>query len=174
MRAMTIPIAKETRYLSEKRIRRIAAGKAGSLFAPARVEGLRLWYKRFYFAKFLALAARTPFPPKRIGYVLFYDAHSGEGGLTNGVPVWAEKETDPEAVLPEAYSREDFLSRQGALVEKHILRQYLLKRPDLKLEGIETVYLPYYECDCDAGGIRKKIFVNAASGDVSVSDRGRR
>ena len=122
-------------------------------------------YKRLYFNKLLGLAARPPFQPKKINYTLFYDPVMGQGGLTDCIPAYEEREVDESQIVRERYTLDDYEMQKDNIIEKNILRSYLLKRPELKYIGREEVYLPYwvftYAPDV-------QILVNAATGRINI------
>ncbi len=167
---MLIHLATPARYLPEKTIRKLAARHARGLFGwrNIAIKDLQLMYKPFYFLKILAKASRCPFKPKRVGYVVYFDAVLGRGGLTDGVPRWDTVDVEDSLLWEAACSPESFRSRQAELLEKFVLRRYLLKRPELRCEGEETVYLPYQLCTYADQGREYRIVLNAETGNVNT------
>ncbi len=163
---ITIRVATNKRLIDKARAERAAAKRArrrgADMSAAPRVE---LCYKRLHFIKLLGLAARTPFQPKKIDYTLFYDPVMNQGGLTDCVPQYEEKEVDEHSIVQEQYTLEDYEKQKDRIIEKNILRSYLLKRPEIRYVGREEVFLPYWVCTWPAG---VQIMVNAATGRVNI------
>ena len=163
---MKINIAANKRLIPQERAAKAASRRARRMGVPEGVQPrVELGYKKLYFCKILALAARTPFPPKKIDYTLFYDPVMNQGGLTESVPAAQAQEVDEQLILPEKYTLETFEAQKKDFVEKYILRAYLLKRPELQDRGIEEVYLPYWVCTFSS---KVEILVNAATGRVNI------
>lgn len=163
---MRINVAANKRLIPQARAARTAARQARRLGVPTGVQPeVELAYKKLYFCKILALAARTPFPPKKIGYTLFYDPVMDQGGLTESIPATQAEDVDEERIVPEKYTLETFEVQKADFVEKYILRSYLLKRPELHDQGIEEVYLPYWVCTYSPN---VQILVNAATGRANI------
>lgn len=167
---MQINLAKKTRYLTEEAAHKASLryGRKNLGTRDVRLENIELVYKPFYFLKVLALASRKPFKPKRSGYVLFFDSVLGRGGLTPGVPVWEEVEVPEGQVWDASFPLEKFEEVQPALVEKFIMRRYLLKRPDLQYQGLDRVWLPYYLCFYAAGASKTRVVLNAETGRLDI------
>lgn len=163
---MTIKVADNKRLISPERAAKTAARRARRAGVPAgarpRVE---LGYKRLYFCKILALAARPPFRPKKVDYTLFYDPVMNQSGLTERVPAASEREADERDIIAEPFTLESFEAQKADFVEKYILRAYLLKRPELRYQGVEEVYLPYWVCTFSPA---VRILVNAATGRANI------
>ena len=96
--------------------------------------------------------------------VLFFDSRLGVGGPTPGVPEYKMIGVPDEAVYPDSYDRKGFEAKQDELINKFILKQYLLKRPELKKEGSDEIYLPYYKCSYNS----REVFINAATGKKNL------
>ena len=141
-----------------------AGAKTADAAAPAETVEINLCYKKIYFLKVLALASRVPFPPKKVPYVIFYDPETREGGITYEVPESEQIEVDEQLVRQTEFSLEDFEKEQPALIEKYILKQYLLKRPEIELRGSDELYLPYYSCRFEG----QEILFNAATGHINI------
>ena len=159
---MKIKLAENKRLISEDKAR-AAAKRILSVSDESRIS-VELCYKKMYFLKMLALAARTPFPPKKVPYVLFFDSRIGVGGPTPGVPEYKMTEVPDEAVYPDVYDRKGFEAKYDELINKFILKQYLLKRPELKKEGSDEIYLPYYKCTYNG----REVFINAGTGKKNL------
>lgn len=167
---MRIPVAKKTRYLDEKSVSKRSLPYARKSLGSRAVhlEKIELLFKQFYFQKILALASRFPFKPKHDGYVVFFDSASGLAGLTVMVPKWEEAEILDEQLWEPAFSVEQFKETQSALVEKYLLRRYLLKRPELRDIGLDTIWLPYYRCTYTAGTNAVHVVLNAETGGLNI------
>lgn len=163
---MTLRVAVNQRLVPAQRAAKAAGRSAARQGIPSGVQPqVELGYKRMYFCKILALAARTPFPPKKVGYTLFYDPVMDQAGLTESIPRWEEQEVEDRAILPEHFTLKDLEAQKEAFVEKYILRAYLLKRPTLEYQGIEEVYLPYWVCTYSPS---VQVLVNAATGRANI------
>jgi len=167
---MQINLARKVQYLTEeaahKKALRHARKKLGA--RDVWLESMELKYKLFYFQKVLAIASRFPFKSKRSGYVIFFDSILAQAGLTPGVPVWDTADVAEEATFSPSYSLERFDEQRDELVEKHILRRYMLKRPELELQGVERVWLPYYVCSYAANGMAAEVLLNAETGQLDI------
>lgn len=167
---MQINLARKTQYLTEevahKKALRHARKKLG--VRDVQLESIVLKYKLFYFLKVLAIASRFPFKPKRSGYVIFFDSILAQGGLTAGIPMWDAAEVAEDVTFPPSYSLERFSEKQSELIEKFILRRYMLKRPELEFQGTERVWLPYYLCAYAASGMVAEVLLNAETGQLDI------
>lgn len=161
-----INVAVNKRLIEEARAVKTAVRRAKRMgVSTDRPPEVMLGYKKLYFNKILGLAARTPFPPKKVYYTMFYDPVMNQGGLTESIPKAEICEVENGRIVSEKYTLADFESQKARLIEKFILRTYLLKRPELQDQGMEEVYLPYWVCtfspDC-------QILVNAATGRANI------
>lgn len=163
---MKIRVANNKRLIGRERAEKAAARRARRKGADAAAQPrVELCYKRLYFIKLLGLAARPPFKPKEVGYTLFYDPVMNQGGLTDCVPKFEEHEVEERQIIKDQYSFEDYEKQKDKIIEKNILRSYLLKRPEIRYVGREEVYLPYWVCTYSPD---VQIFVNAATGRVNI------
>lgn len=159
---MKINLAINKRLIPEDKARAKAKRRLGAM-DPNSVTAT-LCYKKLYFLKVMAYASRVPFPPKKRPYVVFFDSYLSLNGVTYGVPEYEKKNVPDSAVLPDKVTRESFEQQQNYIIEQRVLKQYLLKRPEIKVEGIEEIYLPYYKCTFNG----KVTFINAATGKHSL------
>lgn len=165
---MKIRIAKNERLISEEKAAGIANRRAHRLGIEPMVQKPRLCYKKMYFVKILALASRVPFKPKKTDYTMFYDSVTDTAGLTEYVPAAEETEVDEPYVLKPLYDLDAFNRRQDEFMERYLLRGYLLKRPELKIMGVEEVYLPYWVCRFPPNRKKDGLLINAATGRVNI------
>lgn len=163
---MEIKLAVNKRLISKTRAAKTAARRARRMGISKDVQPqVELGYKKLYFCKILALAARVPLPPKKVPYTLFYDPVLNQGGLTESIPRADVQEVDEALILPEVHTLETFEEQKADFAEKYILRAYLLKRPELQYQGLESVYLPYWVCTYAPN---VQILVNAATGRSNI------
>lgn len=165
---MEISVAKNAKLVSKERAMALAKKKALRLKISPEITEMELCYKKIYFLKIIAYAARTPFKPKKTGYVIYYDSLLDKGGLTDSMPETAVMTVADELVLDSWYSLEDFLNKKDGYIEKFILKRYMLKRPDLEEMGIEEIYLPYWYCDFAPNSKAEYLLINAATGKYEI------
>jgi len=159
---MKINLALNSRLISEDKAREKARRKLGAMNTSSVRSGL--CYKKMYFMKVMAYASRVPFPPKKRPYVIFYDSYLSLGGMTYGVPEYEKKIVNDDLIVQDKVTRDSFEDQKDNFIERFILKQYLLKRPDIKVEGIEEIYLPYYRCTFNG----REVYINAATGKSSL------
>ncbi|MGI6182155.1 MAG: hypothetical protein ACOYIE_08780 [Agathobaculum sp.] len=163
---MKIKVAFNKKLIGQDRAIKVSARRARRQGADTAAQPqVELRYKRLYFIKLLGLAARTPFEPKKIDYTLFYDPVMNQGGLTDCVPACEECEVDENRLIAEKYTLKDYEKQKDQIIEKNILRSYLLKRPEIRYVDTDEVYLPYWVCTYPPN---VQIMVNAATGRVNI------
>lgn len=125
-------------------------------------------YKKVYFIKILSFASRYPFKPKRKGYVLYYDSMFGQGGLTQIVPETKTIDIDESRAFDDVYGLEKLNAEMEKLIEKFIYKRYMLKRPEIKMVGVEEIYLPYYVYYAKEGIVNDIFLLNAITGQANI------
>ncbi len=121
-------------------------------------------YRPFYFVNIEALCDRPPFKPKKVYYVIYIDAVSGRYGLTYVYPNYSSYYAKKEDICSEVFTKHKIEDMLSNIIEKLILRKYVIKRPSLKILNGKMVYIPYYEVKCDGNDI---YLVNILSGEVN-------
>ena len=159
---MKINLAVNKRLIPEDKARAKSKRRLGAMNESS--IDVSLCYKKMYFLKVMAYASRVPFPPKKRPYVVFYDSYLSLSGATYGVPEYEKKSVPDNAIIPDKVTLDSFKQLQDSIIEQRVLKQYLLKRPEIKVEGIEEIYLPYYKCTFNG----RENFVNAATGKHSL------
>jgi len=165
---MEIGIAVNEKLISRERAVALAEKKAKRLGIEPVVTEAELCYKKMYFVKIMAYASRIPFPPKKIGYVIYYDSVLDRGGLTDHIPETKVIDVDNHLIFESIYTLEDLQKKKADFIEKYILKNYLLKRPDLEEKGTEEVYLPYWTCKFAPNKKQEGILINAATGRYNI------
>lgn len=163
-----IKVAFNKKLIPKEQAMGLAKKRTRRLRIEPKVLKAELCYKKLYFIKIMAYAARTPFKPKKIGYVLYYDSVVGKGGLTENVPETNIMTVSEDIVFKSVYTFEDLQKKKADLIEKFVLKNYLLKRPDLEEIEIEEVYLPYWSCEFVPNDKQESILINAATGKYNI------
>lgn len=121
-------------------------------------------YCPYYFCEITALAARTPFKPKKRLYVLFLNGSSGIAGVTDKVPDFNYIDVCEEQLLHTKHSMED-KEKLNELKNTFVYKLYLLKKPEL-LEGeVVKMYFPFWVIDYKFQGKKGKVLINRLSGE---------
>lgn len=165
---MDIKVADNKKLISKERAISLAEKKARRLRIEPTVVEAEVCYKKMYFLRIMAYAARTPFKPKKTGYVVYYDSVMDKGGLTAYVPETKVIKVANDVVFESEYTLEDLQEKKAGFIEKFILKNYLLKRPDLEEMGTEEVYLPYWTCKFAPNDKQEGILINAATGKCNI------
>ncbi len=165
---MEIKVAVNKKLISRERATALAEKKARRLKIEPIVVKAELCYKKIYFIKMMAYAARTPFKPKKTGYVVYYDSVMDKGGLTANIPETNIMTVSDDIVFESVHTLEDLQEKKADFIEKFILKNYLLKRPDLEEIGIEEVHLPYWSCKFVPNDKQEGILINAATGKYNI------
>lgn len=88
-----------------------------------------LIYHPYWIVKTLVVAARSPFPPKKLPQVIFVDGVSGYKGVFSHVPPVIEEEMNSNQLLSPELGEIEIIEKYVVNVqEKQINRQYMLKK----------------------------------------------
>lgn len=165
---MEIRVATNNKLIPKERVIALAEKKARSLKIEPLIREAELCYKKLYFIKIMAYAARTPFKPKKTGYILYYDSIMNSGGRTGSVPEANLIQVSDSLVIDSVYNLNDLHKEKANYIEKFILKNYMLKRPELEEVGIEEIYLPYWKCIFTPNDKQESVLINAATGKYNI------
>lgn len=132
-----------------------------------------LLYHPIWMVKNIVVAARTPFPPKKIPRIIFIDAVSGYRGLFSHVPHISEGRGGEGTVISPDIDREGVGEYIEDVRAKQINRSYMLKKPDHENRETTLVYLPIWEVTIQSNYIEGTFYINGNTGEDEkfMSDR---
>lgn len=136
-----------------------------STFLKNHITDKELFYHPLWIAKTLVIAARRPFPPKKIPKMIFVDAISGYRGMLSTVPETVSIHVKPEHLTNIGIIEEDVKKYIKDVQEKQINRSYVLKKPDHKLIELSLVYLPLWRVNVKSDMLNKEFIINANTGE---------
>lgn len=126
----------------------------------------KLIHHPFWMVKSLIVAARPPFPPRKIPRMIFIDAVSGYRGIFSHVPPVTEEEAAYDTVVePFLESEADIAAYIRDVQERQINRQYMLKKPEHEVIDRTLVYLPIYKVRVESDEIDDVFYINANTGE---------
>ncbi|CAM4333410.1 hypothetical protein [Lacicoccus alkaliphilus] len=135
-------------------------------YIRAHITGQELIHHPFWMVKSLIVAARPPFPPKKIPRMIFIDAVSGYRGIFSHVPTITEEEAaDGSIAAPFLRNEEDIDIYIRHVQEKQINKQYLLKKPEHEVVEKTLAHLPIFKVRVESAEINDVFYINANTGE---------
>lgn len=135
-------------------------------YIRAHITDQELIYHPFWMVKSLIIAARPPFPPKKIPRMIFIDAVSGYRGIFSHVPpITKEEAADGSITTPFLRSEEDIDIYIRHVQEKQINKQYLLKKPEHEVVERTLAHLPLFKIRVESAEISGTFYINANTGE---------
>lgn len=134
-------------------------------YIRAHITDQELIYHPFWMVKSLIVAARPPFPPKKIPRMIFIDAVSGYRGIFSHVPPITEEAADGSIVPPFLQNEEDIDIYIRHVQEKQINKQYLLKKPEHEIVERTLAHLPIFKVSVESAEINDVFYINANTGE---------
>lgn len=130
------------------------------------IRDVELKYHPFWMVKTLLVAARPPFPPRKLPRMLFIDAVSGYRGMFSHVPPVSESNIETEKLVQPVIKDETETNRYIKDVhEKQINRSYILKKPEHEVLEKELVYLPIWTGTVQSDFVNITFHINANTGE---------